>query len=127
MIDLELQWQLIIDGVIEKLDEGDHPWATPKEMHLLDVVAGATLIGLRLACKGSGLKYPDNIFQEIPYQELVATVCQVKQSWADARAGHAAKKCEAIRSCQEQGNLLAPRMEGFLLVIQIRPWTKVRV
>ena len=102
MIDLRVQRQLIIGSVVKKLNEGDHPWATAKETHLLDVMAGATLIALRLACKGSGLKYPDDVFQEIPYEELEATVDEVEQSWADARARHAAKKYEAIRSLQEQ-------------------------
>ena len=73
-IDLELQRQSILDGVIEKLDAGEHPLATPTEAHLLDVMAGATLIVLRLACKGSGLKYPDDVFQDIPYEDLPATV-----------------------------------------------------
>ena len=63
-----------IDGVIAKLDGGDHPWAAPRGTHLRDVMDGATLIGLRLACKGSGLKYSDDVFQEAVYKELVATV-----------------------------------------------------
>ena len=100
-IDLEVQRQLILDGVIEKLNAGDHPFATPTETHLLDVMGGATLIALRLACKGSGLKYPDDVFQDIPYEELPATVHEMQKSWKDACIRHTVKKTYAIKALKE--------------------------
>ena len=100
-IDLEVQRHSILDGVIEKLDAGEHPLATPTEAHLLDVMAGATLIVLRLACKGSGLKYPDDVFQDIPYEDLPATVRETQKSWKDARTRHAVEKKYAIKALKE--------------------------
>ena len=113
-IDLHVQQQLIIDGVSKKLDEGDYPWATPTETHLLDVMAGATLIGLHLACKGSGLKYPDDLFQDILYKEPMAMVKETEQSWKDVRARHAAKKKQAIHilKAKRQANKLSTVQEG---------------
>ena len=98
---MELQRQSILDGVIEKLDAGEHPLATPTEAHLLDVMAGATLIALRLACKGSGLKYPDDVFQDIPYEDLPATVRETQKSWKDSRTRHAAEKKFAMKALKE--------------------------
>lgn len=96
------QEQLIIDGVIRKLDEGNHPWGTPTKTHLLDVMAGATLIALRLACKANHLTYPDDVFREFLPKEIKNIVATVENSWDDARLQHEKKKKALIKALKEK-------------------------
>jgi len=99
---LRQQEQLTIDGVIRKLDNHDHHWATPKGTHLLDVMAGASLITLRLACKGKHLNYPDDVFQEILPEEIRDEVDEITESWEGLQEKHAKKKAEAIQKMKDK-------------------------
>lgn len=101
-IDLDLQEQLIAQEVMAKLDKGDHPWARPTEPHLLDVMAGATLVALRLVCTGRGQKYPDDIFQTILPRNIKGIKHAAERSWKQAVVQHAKKKEERIQSLKHK-------------------------
>ena len=99
------QEELTINQVIAKLDNDDHPWAEPKGAHLLDIMAGASLITLRLACKASSLKYPDEIFQTYTkFDGVRSAVSEIDASWKTTLKKHTAKKKEAIDKLRRQLN-----------------------
>jgi hypothetical protein len=108
-ISIERQREIIVNEVITKLNKDDHPWAKPTEQHLLDVMGGATIIALRLACTGGGQKYPDDVFKTILPHEISSVGNEIGLSWQRALTQHADKKKEAIKLLklkQQQGKKL---------------------
>ena len=99
------QRELTIHQVIAKLDMNDHPWAEPKGAQLLDIMAGASLIALRLACKAGSLKYPDGILQTYTdFNSVLSAVEEVEASWDTMLKNQTAKKTDAIGNLRRQLN-----------------------
>jgi hypothetical protein len=94
----------VIEAVYEKLSKGQHPWAVDmgsREPTVLDVMAGATVVGLKLLCHFCGVDMCklSELFYE-PSENIWEATTKVVEEWeksvADMEKVRAARVTEIV-------------------------------